>query len=89
MFSDSHHSKLYRGKFLNNVHKCVDSEIHTKVKNDYSYLRDKKQTWLDEGLNRAPTLENQAREKHNKSSFLKSNARFPTLVTTQNDHLNG
>lgn len=76
IFTDNYHTKLIR-----------DSEIHVKVKRDLSNLRPdiRPPLYIDEGvLNNTEIIDINLRDKLNRSTFLKSNTRFPNLVLSIN-----
>lgn len=67
---------------------CIDSEIHVKVKRDLSNLRPdiRPPLYIDEGLlNHTEIMDINLREKLNRSTFLKSNTRFPNLIQSINN----
>lgn len=87
IFTDNYHTKLIRGK-LKIVTYCIDSEIHVKVKRDLSNLRPdiRPPLYIDEGLlNHTEIMDINLREKLNRSTFLKSNTRFPNLIQSINN----
>jgi hypothetical protein len=66
----------------------VDSEIHVKVKRDLSHLRTdvRPPLYIEEGLiNNTEIVDISLREKLNRSTFLKSNTRFPNLIQSINN----
>ena len=83
LFTDGYHNKAYRGKFYDLT--LTESEIHSKVHRDRSNLRDQNQVFIEEGIKKNLERYDQTlRDKLNRSSILKDNSRFPTLITSIN-----
>ena len=63
----------------------IESEIHSKVERDKSKLRERNQVYIDEGIKKnLEKYDQNLRDKMNRSSILKDNSRFPTLITSIN-----